>query len=519
MSGTQSEDRTQRLTLDQWKGLNAQAGRSAIDDQECFWLENLQPIGPGNLVMLPDNAAQIFSAASGATITCFYCYVRGAQRYAIVFISDGSAHEVALPSGSQAVVANAGTFSSAAPYFPRVAAWGDSGILIVTTAPNGYWAWDGTLWPPGSSPSPSWLNGGTATAMPTGVSGNAVTVFQSRAIVADRNKIQISAPSNGASFAASLGGTIFTSSDPFLQQAFMDLQQASGFLYLFGDSSVNALSNIQTSGSPATTTFYNANVDPQTGHAFGLPGVAFGRALCFANATGVYALLGGAARKVSDKLNNMFGALSASPVPSMGLVNLNGVRCLAVLIGAANPLGVGGNYIMLWDGEKWFAAVQTKIVTQVAMSMHNSAPQLWGTDGTALFQCFAGSPSTVPARLVTKFYPGPDPLAVKSTRSIFLGMNGQAATATVTAQSERGNAAVSLNLGPTATWFNSSHVVAPWTNNVPETVPWGYSGEQLLGSAANVSGNLVGFDISFTARSLSIARLLATFDDVADIGR
>ncbi|MGH7995642.1 MAG: hypothetical protein ACREFX_04745, partial [Opitutaceae bacterium] len=213
MSGSAS--RTSLFQLTEFKGQNNQAGRSAIDDQEMWWSENLQPIGAGNLQLLNDSGAPVWTTSGGTTITAFYCYVRGAQRYAIAFVSDGSAYEVALPSGSATEIAGAGTFSSTSPYVPRIAAWGSSGILILTT--GGYWAWDGTLYAAGAA-SPSWLNGGTATNMPSGVSGNAVTVYQSRVIVENGPATSISAPSNGADFSASAGGTQFTSSDPFLQR-------------------------------------------------------------------------------------------------------------------------------------------------------------------------------------------------------------------------------------------------------------------------------------------------------------
>lgn len=517
MSGAQ--ERPLVMKLDQWKGQNSQASRSAIDDQELYWSENLLPVGPGNLVMLPDNGPAIWDGVSGETITAPYAYVRSGQRYAIAFTSDGAAHEITLPGGTATVVAAAGTFSPATGYLPRVAAWGNSGILIVSSQTNGYWAWDGTLYASGDA-SPSWLNGGTPTNMPTGIKGNAITIYQSRAIVADGNKVSISAPSNGATFASSNGGTTFTSSDAFLQQAFMDLQQSSGFLYLFGDSSVNALSNLQTAGSPSVTTFYNANVDPQVGHAFPTPGVPFGRALIFGNSTGVFALLGGAARKISDKMDGLFATLDATVVPSFALAYLSGVKCLVVCLKCTRTVdGKSGNLLLIWDGEKWCVATQTAAMLQITMSMQDSAPQVWGTDGTKLYQCFGGSPSTIAARLVTKLYQGPDPLALKMLRSVFLDMNGEAAKATITVQTERGTQQAEATVSPVATWFNSSGDVATWSNNVPETVSWGYSGEQVIGQGISGTGLLFGFDTTLDATSLAVVRMMATFDNVTDIGR
>lgn len=514
-----SGSRTQLFQLTEFKGQNNQAGRSAIDDQEMYWSENLQPIGPGNLALLGDSGSAIWTASGSLKVVAFYCYVRGSQRYAIVFQSDGSAVEITLPGGTATTVAGAGTFSSSSPYVPRIAPWGSSGILILTT--GGYWAWDGTLHAAGAA-SPSWLNGGTATNMPSGVSGNAITVYQSRAIIANGAKISISAPSNGATFAASSGGTTFASSDPFLQQSFMDLLQSSGFLYLFGDSSVNALSNVQTttpsSGSPVTT-FYNANVDPQVGNAYPFAGTAFGRALCFANPVGIFALLGGAAQKVSHKLDNLWATVTTSVVPSLGIAVLNGVKCLVALAQVTDVFGTLRTLLMIWDGGKWFVASQTTAPVQIATSMNFSNPQLWATDGAHLYQCFAASPSGRTARLTTKMYAGQDPLAVKSMRSVFLDMTGSAATATVTADSDRGQAQATVAVSPDAVWTNGSDQTVTWENSSSEDVTWNYSGEQIQGAALSASGLLLGLDIAFTAKALNVVRVAASFDELAVIGR
>ena len=75
---------------------------------------------------------------------------------------------------------------------------------------------------------------------------------------------------------------------------------------------MNVLSNVQTSGTPVTTTFNNQNVDPQIGTPWHNSVQAFGRGLVYANTTGVFALYGGAAEKVSDDLDGIFAQAMAS---------------------------------------------------------------------------------------------------------------------------------------------------------------------------------------------------------------
>src|ERR1700730_1006237 len=56
------------FVLEQFSGMNTQADRSAIEDQECSWIENFIPIGSGNLRTLWGSGAVLFTATGGLTI-------------------------------------------------------------------------------------------------------------------------------------------------------------------------------------------------------------------------------------------------------------------------------------------------------------------------------------------------------------------------------------------------------------------------------------------------------------------
>ena len=66
--------------------------------------------------------------------------------------------------------------------------------------------------------------------------------------------MQYTGPGLVADFSTAVGGGNFTSSDSFLKIGFSRLVQSNGFLYLFGDSSINYISGVQTSGVTPTTT-------------------------------------------------------------------------------------------------------------------------------------------------------------------------------------------------------------------------------------------------------------------------
>ena len=146
------------------------------------------------------------STRGGAIVNlCFYNI--GSTSYAIAFKADGSAVQIELDNGNTTVVGTAGTFFAAGnPTTPAIAQFSNSGILIVSqVSANAYWAWDGTLHSPGDATSPTWLNGGTPTAMPMGVAGADIEIFLSRIWIVGGTNILTSAPSNGATFSAGRG--------------------------------------------------------------------------------------------------------------------------------------------------------------------------------------------------------------------------------------------------------------------------------------------------------------------------
>ena len=80
-----------------------------------------------------------------------------------------------------------------------------------------------------------------------------------------------------------------------LALGYTDMQQAGGFLYVFGDSMINVISYLQlvgqgTTTAPLTTTFLNSNIDPQVGHRFFRPVGIWSHAFTTYTGGGVYLL-------------------------------------------------------------------------------------------------------------------------------------------------------------------------------------------------------------------------------------
>lgn len=140
MSGVGIPQNGQFQRLQKFKGLNTQAQRDAIDDQEFSWLENLMPIGDGNLRALPGPSPALYTAKT-FTILEFFPFNIGSTYYHFVWGSDGSGRAVNTVTGAATVVIPSGSLNTETVGY--AAQWGNQYLLIIDPT-NGYWIWDGT---------------------------------------------------------------------------------------------------------------------------------------------------------------------------------------------------------------------------------------------------------------------------------------------------------------------------------------------------------------------------------------
>lgn len=268
---------------------------------------------------------------------------------------------------------------------------------------------------------------GTVSLMPFGIYGNSIETYQNSIFVANKNKVLFTAPGTLSEFASSLGGGSFIASDNFLRFNVVSIKQATGFLYLLADSSINVLSNLQTSvtNNVANTTFNNSNVDPQIGCSWRDTAVTFGRALMFANPTGVYALYGGAAQKVSQQLDGLFANADWSVTPTAAINLIYGVPVFLFSFRTRDPFqGQMRTMMFGWDGQKWFAASQIKVPSFLSTQEINSQLTTWGTDGTNLFPLFQTPSDALTKTFQTKLRTAPAHIINKQVNAVYVSAQG-----------------------------------------------------------------------------------------------
>jgi hypothetical protein len=138
-----AEQKKSYKVVKQFRGLNTKANRTAIEEEEFSWIENVQPIGYGNAKITP---AQVVVEDSGSnavawgnTVTHLDSANIDITDYIVAFQEDGRAEYFNLVTNTKGNVAIAGTFSNAGI---RTSQWKNERMLILD--PNkGYFTWDG----------------------------------------------------------------------------------------------------------------------------------------------------------------------------------------------------------------------------------------------------------------------------------------------------------------------------------------------------------------------------------------
>jgi len=126
-----------------FKGVNTQANRTAIDQDEFAWLENAQPIGYANIKVVPAASNVTISGSAvtwGNTVSALYSVNINNTDYVLAFESDGRCEYYNITAGSKGNVASAGKFSASGV---QVAQWKNDRVLILDPD-KGLYNWDGT---------------------------------------------------------------------------------------------------------------------------------------------------------------------------------------------------------------------------------------------------------------------------------------------------------------------------------------------------------------------------------------
>ena len=342
--------------------------------------------------------------------------------------------------------------------------------------------------------------------MPFGIKGTCIETFQGHVWIGNGNKILYTAPGAAANFGPPDGGGAFQSSDSFLRVAFTGLRQSNGFLYLFGDSSLNTIANVTTtsatSSSPPITQFNNNNVDPQYGTPWPNTVLVFSRNIVFANTAGVFVSYGGAVVKVSDPLDRFFANMPPFPSgfkPSAALANIFGINVYMILLPVYGVNNTVANKLFCWNSKQWFTATQCYDPTptstiplnllQVAHLEIGSQLTAYGTDGTRVYPLFHAASQNLLKTVQSKLWDDPGYFSTKAARrlyGLFYYTDNTNGVVTISVDNGFGlSQSVAVNPSSPGTWSGSNFALtsASWSSmGAPATWTVGTTGTWSSGS-------------------------------------
>lgn len=329
------------IIFEQFAGLNTEASRPGIQDEQCSWLDGFFPIGPNNARSIPGVGTTLYTAPGGLTIVFYWFGTIALSFFCIVFLSDGSIVAVNTVDNAVTSLAPPATIEATALVSPLgngpavgATQYGDQYIILVAQQTNGYFIWDGTtFFKPGDA-----FPAETST-VPTGIGGAYAETYQSRVFVLFQTRvttatnINFTAAGSVVDFATADGGGGFGSANSSLKITYTAMLSTNGYLYLVGDSSISYLSNLVSSGSPITTSFSIIDVDNEVGTPWPYTLQPWNRDLMFANPIGVWQCSGGSARKISDPLDGLYNTVVnfGGNVPSSAKAYIFGKRTYSVL--------------------------------------------------------------------------------------------------------------------------------------------------------------------------------------------
>ena len=494
-SGQARDETDHDFVLKEFSGVNTQATRTAIAENEFAWLENVMPIGYANLKAVPFQGSAVATIAS-VNIT-FMKYVNIANvDYLICFTSGGSGHAVNLSTFVVTLIGAGGTFTGT----PDTAQWKNERTLII--AGNGYWSWDIV----GGLVSLAGITGAPA-------NGSTISTFAGRVWIGTSRTESFSAPNSYQDFTTAISGGSFIVTDETLHSNITATITANNFLYIFGESSINVISDVRLgTGSSVPTLFSNTNISAQIGSALPNSIFVYARSIAFATPYGFYALYGTTPQKISDHLDGIMPLIDFTKPVSGGLCNIFSILCTCFSFTYKDPAGARP-LLAIFFGKKWFFASQGSGITLISDGFQSATPALFGTDGTNIWKLFSDTTSNISTKIITPLWPLKAPTRMKESQKAGVEITTTAITTAVTLNLDSDFGSIPVNLASTNTgqWINGANVLGNWINGAAVQGQWITSGFVIYQGASEMKGRYLGYTMTATAPGYAINGFLMQY--------
>jgi hypothetical protein len=429
-------------------GVNTSGNRTDIGQTFAYNLENIVPVGPGNLTPVPNLSGVLHNFASTPYAAEPVNY--GGTEYIVVFCVDGSVWLWAIIAKTATQI-NSGTLLSGAG--SQMVPWPISTppvILFIDS--TGYYAYNGTT-----------FTKITGTGVPS--SGDTIEIIWQRVFISQGRTLYCSGagdycapswlPANGAGF--------LVLTDPLIRGTKLyRMRAAQGALYLYHQTGVNIIpsANVPLGLVPPTPQLQDYNVEAVRGSDQPASVVPFDMYDVYASRSGAYQMYGFSPIQLSTNIADTWKYIDWTQPVSAGQFVLYGANWAAFSFKRLNDPNFGSNWIVgcvssdLNGSPQWWF-LNGGSINLVTTGWVNGTPTLFGFSGTALYQ-FCSDTTTAPRIVVqTALTPADNPIRTKSTLKCgFQGdfySIGSSGNFSLTLDNENTSTAVALQLPTTIT--------------------------------------------------------------------
>ncbi len=524
-----------------FKALNTQAVRQAIERGEFSWLENMIPIGHGNLKVLANRSAALASIGANHG-TIFYMHSFNIENTPCMFVATDTGNAYQILDESPNTVT---TISQGANEFDTsrvsVAQWQNSILLILDS--KGYRSWDGTnlvhigcvnattvtsggagigsatvtfgtpnetggiqatghvviaagvvtqvvidepgsgyTAPPSVTITPN-VSAATATCTILNPTGQNVQTYAGRAWLTNNRTFLYSAPPTQSTgyenFQTGQGAGSFIVTDETLLSSVIALLSANNFLYWTGESSVNAIGDVQVITGP-TTVFSDPNLSDNIGSStFYGAVISYYRSILMMNGSGVYSLFGAMPQKMSDALDGVLPLIDQTMPVWAGVVTIENQLCAAFFFTYRDPAGPRPLMAVFFN-KKWFLASQGNDLVAVCGAYDGIAHRLYGTDGVNFYELFVRDDLPTPWKFSLSFWDAGALQTTKEASGFGFEINSSASVGTITFKVDTLNdrtpytdsQTYDIPVSSFASWVNNANAAVTWQNNALAPIDW-----------------------------------------------
>ena len=292
---------------------------------------------------------------------------------------------------------------------------------------------------------------GSWTVQSSGViGGTAIATYAGRVWIASGRVVNFTDINSYFSFGGA-GGS-FTIQDDYLHNGVTALYSANSYLYIFGDSSIDALSNVTVNSG--VTSFSRINLCIGLGTS--LPTSVFGyyRSVVFYHDTGVYLLSGATPERISEKISSLIQNINTNgnAYPVFGCtVVVQSELCIAMMVPFLDTFSFSGANtnrvcaLIFFRGKWWVASfsIASNYAATVSIPFQGVA-QMYYWDANNLYFAFSLLSPIKPWIARTKLWDGGAATREKQSINAAVGalwVGSAASGVTVTIDTEIGSSA------------------------------------------------------------------------------